>query len=179
MKFQIFLLLLLCSHWTFAQSKIYDISLKSLDDQTIKLENYRGNKLLIAVASPDILQSGYLMMLDSIQKLHQSLKIIIIPAYDFGGLRDNEILQSARDVDLNNLIIASGSYVTKSGDKGAQNGLMKFLTDVHLNRHFNDDIDTDFHLFFINETGVLYASLSKGVRMKVLDAILRQPDFID
>lgn len=159
-----------------AQQKIYDIELQSVDDKVISLAECKGKKILIAVASPEQLEIHGLQFLDSMQQILPDIKVLVIPANDFGGDRNEEILQSVRSNTSKEIAVAALSYVAKKGKEGKQNALMSLLTDVKQNMHFDDDVNADFHLYVISESGVLYASLSKGVNSEILRSILQQED---
>lgn len=176
MKNIIIILLVFCSADLMAQSKIYDIELQLLDNKSISLAECKGKKILIAVTSPAQLEKYGLQLLDSLQQIFPDVKVLALPASDFGGDRNEEILQSVRSNQSKKTTVAAVSSVTKKARENEQTALMNFLTDVKQNTHFNDDVETDFHLYVVSESGVLYASLSKGVSLKALNSILRQDD---
>ncbi len=61
----------------------------------------------------------------------------------------------------------------KKDAKGRQHPLLAWLTDKDQNRHFDQDIETTDKLFFINESGVLYAVLDNMVGAEVISNTLK------
>jgi len=169
-------LLIICAQQSFAQQSIYDLDLQTIDSNRIMLNTYTGKKMLIAAISPDNLEKSGLVFLDSIQTRYPSLQVIIIPSLDYGGDRNKEIMISISKNKLKKTLVAGADSVSKSSS-ARQNAVMHWLTHVEENTHFGQDSNTDFQLYLVNESGVLYAALDKGVRLKVLDDVLNQPDF--
>lgn len=174
MKFSILIFLLYCNV-SFSQTSVYEISLKTLDSIPVQLSSFKGKKLLIAAVSPQTLQSGGLQYLDSLQLAYPTIKIFVIPAQDFGGNQNPEILTRVRNNFSKRVTVFSFSKV-KKGARHEQHSLMKWLTSVSDNGHFDADVLTDQQLYAISESGVLYAVVGKGVSPQVLDEIIKQED---
>lgn len=173
---KIFLVLLLfCSSQLMSQGSLYELRLESLDGSTVSLGDFKDRKILVASASPANLEKGGLLFLDSLQTAFPGVKMIVVPAEDFGGDRNTAILQSFQSRPADKVTISSAAFVSrKSPEK--QQPLMKWLTQVTDYTHFDRDVSTDFQLYVISESGVLYALLGKGVPVKIISQVLNQPD---
>lgn len=175
MKIFIIALTLLIGNELLAQSSIYKINLQTIDGKTINFSDYQGKKIMLASVSPEIMKAQGLRFYDSIQKINKNLVIIIIPASDFGGSRNSEIINAVKSDTVKHVPIATLSPVKK--DKGAsQNSVMKWVTSTTGNTHFNDDIQTDMETFLISESGILYAMFAKGASLESFKNALAQVD---
>jgi glutathione peroxidase-family protein len=155
------------------QSNIYDQALQTLHAETISMDAFKGKKILIAAVSPANLQSGSLYFLDSLQKANPAIVVIVIPALDFGGDGNTEILNNIKNDSTPVIIINAAAQVTKASGS-LQHSLMNWLTHNTENSHFDAEVSTDNHLFLISETGILYAVLEKGTPLSVIDDLLDQ-----
>lgn len=160
---------------SFAQTEVYDLSIQDLQGKIVKLGKYKGQKILIASVTPDNLERGGLRFLDSLQQVYPRVAMIAVPAMDFGGAKNAEIMTNIRNENSKGLIIGSPANVKKNKGKD-QNSLLKWLTNLSDNKHFNDDVDTDNQLYVISESGILYAVLLKDAPVAVIDIVLRQAD---
>lgn len=175
MKF-FFLLILFYSGRLLAQSSIYNVSIESINGKTILLSEFRGEKIVIATVSPDRLKNGGLSYLDSLQIAYPSVTILVVPADDFGGLNDSLIITDIKK-NISSLHVTIAAECAVKKDKGfRQNPLLKWLTNVAANSHFNDDVETDDQLFIISESGILYAVLVNEFSGSVIKNVLSQPD---
>ncbi len=171
---KLFLLsILFCCSQLSAQTSIYSISMAGLNGNNITLNSYQGKKILVAAVSPEGLQNGYLNFLDSLQATNDSVVIIAIPASDFGGSQNAEILETIKNDTASHVVLTSLSLVQKDNGEN-QNNLMKWLTTDTENIHFNSEVFTDTQLYLINAGGILYAVLEKGVPLDVIGNLLKQ-----
>lgn len=156
----------------FSQSSIYDLSITTAAGQNLSLSEYKGSKMVIAAVSPDSLQKeSVLNYWDSLQTANPTVIFILVPANDFASPGDTVVLENPSG----DIVLSEGADVKK--DNGSnQSPLMQWLTDPAKNSHFNADVRTDNQLYFISETGVLYAVLEKGVEQQVVDNILKQDE---
>ena len=170
----LFIFLLFYAAQSLGQQKVYDISLPSVDGARINMSVFKSKKILVTALSADNLLKHKKAWLDSLQQRFPNLVIIAVPATDMEGGANEEALSSVKSLE-NRFIVAGASSVRKSSGED-QHALMRWLTDVKANRHFDIDAATDGHLYVISESGVLYAVLDNSVSNKALDEILRQDD---
>ncbi len=57
-----------------------------------------------------------------------------------------------------------------------RNPLIKYLTSAKENGHFDVDLTSDFCMFLLSESGVLYAVMERMPNAKQLDQLLTQKD---
>jgi len=158
-----------------AQSSVYNLSIQGLDGKTIKLSDYKGKKILIASASPDALKNDGLRFFDSLQSAYPQIVVIAIPANDFGGTKNTEIIDEIKSDVSKHIIIASPADVKKNKGRD-QNSILKWLTSISDNTHFDDDVQTDIQSYVISESGILYAVLLKTADPAAFKNILTQED---
>ena len=87
----------LISFTCLAQKSIYDIPLTSADGSKINMADFKGKKILIAAVSPDNIQSSAFSFLDSLQTANPGIVVIAIPAKDFGGSENAEIISAVNN----------------------------------------------------------------------------------
>lgn len=162
-----------------SQSSVYDLALQTATGKEVSLGDYKGQKILIASISQDNLdKKDAFYFWDSLQKANPKVAIIIIPANDFGTDTDAVLKTSIVSAAPEGVILASAARVKK--DKGQnQNSIMKWLTTGSENSHFDEEVNSDFQIYVISESGVLYAVLEKGVPLSVIDDVLKQDDVKD
>jgi glutathione peroxidase-family protein len=171
----IIILVLFCTNQICAQSKIYDVEVSTLDSTKESLRYYPGQKILIATGHPNYLRKAGVKFLDSLKSLYPALVIIAVP------VQDSSIEDTRSDIDLiqNNRAkkIIVGTVANTADNKSErQNKLVKFLTDVGENTHFDQELTTDFTIYLISESGYLYATLNKSTSAKTLNELIRQED---
>lgn len=157
----------------FFKSSIYDLQIETAQGQLINMSQFKGKKILIASVSPEILETNKLSFLDSIQDAYPTIVVIAVPAKDFGGNRNEEIVATAKNAPTRKIILTPLADVKKS-KASVQHPLLRWLTDASANTHFDADAETDDQLYVVSESGVLYAVLQKGVPAKVIDQVLEQ-----
>ena len=170
---RLFLLLaVFYSNVLFSQSSIYDLSIITASGKNVSLSEYKDRKIVIAAVSSDILQKeGAFSYWDSLQTANPKIVLILIPASDFTGSGDSVVAENPSGD-----IVLSESTDVKKDNGSDQNPIMQWLTDPRKNSHFNADVETDSQLYFISESGVLYAVLNKGVEHEIVDGVLKQAD---
>lgn len=160
---------------SYAQQSIYDYRIETNDGNKITLSAFKGSKILIVTASPDILEQSAGRYLDSLGKVFPSLKVIVIPASDFGGNRNAEILANEKGASNHKYIVMALTATKK--DKGdAQHPLCLWLNSSTQNTHFDTDVAADLQLYVISESGILYSVLEKGWPDDLLSSVLKQSD---
>jgi glutathione peroxidase-family protein len=176
MKF-IFYIAMLFALPAMSQTSIYDLTVHTAYGGNLKLEKYKGRKILIAVVSPDNLnKKGGLQMLDSIKKANPKLACIIIPADDMDTVSNDSAAMVNVKAKTSVEILVSDSGMVKKANGGRQHPIVSWLTDVKQNQYFDRDIESDLDVYVISESGVLYAAMVKGVPMSVLDEVLHADD---
>jgi glutathione peroxidase len=157
------------------QTSIYDIRIQTLEGKIISMSAFKGKKIMIAALSPDNMQSGSLDFLDSLQKAHPSITIIAVPALDFGGQQNVEILSSLKTITTQNIIITASAQVKKTAGV-QQDHLLYWLTHSSENSHFDAEVVTDDQLYIISESGILYSVMEKGTKPDIIDQALKLGD---
>jgi len=174
MRFLLFMIILIPAQ-LIAQSSLYDITIKELQGKNINMADYKGKKIIVAAVSADNLQNGQLAYLDSIQVNNPSVIVIAVPAADYRGANDSLVVDGIKKKQLLHIIITAAEEVKK--DKGhKQNRLINWLTALAANTHFDLDVTTDNQLYFISESGALYAVLEKGTPAGLINQLLQQDD---
>lgn len=173
MKLILFFIFFYCCQVS-AQSSIYDLQVKTRNDKLISLQDYKDKKILIAsVGVKNLHKKEAFSYWDSLQAANPQVAIIIIPSNDF-GTDDSVSATDKTTAPVSAKTIVSISVSAKK-DKGInQNPLMHWLTHADRNTHFDADVNTDNQLYIINESGMLYAVLEKGVPPGVIDQLLKQ-----
>jgi len=143
----------------------------------ISLKQYTGKKILIAIVGNDLWKDkSPLLQFDSLQKANPSIVVIVLPASDFGNASDSTIVSQDLQSSKSGLIKSSPAKVKKSNGKDRPQ-IIQWLSDVQMNSHFDMDVLTDYQLYFINETGALYAVLGKGASSATINELLQQKNF--
>ena len=173
MKYIFIVIIIFCFERLSCQTSIYSISITGLKGQTINLSDYKGKKIMIAAATPAILQNGYLSFLDSLQAVYPSVAVIALPALDFGGTDIATIMDNIKNDSLVHVSLTPPSLVKKENGNN-QNRLMQWLTNDTENTHFNVEVLTDNQLYLVSKEGFLYAVLEKNVPLAVIDNLLKQ-----
>ena len=145
--------------------------------KAISLRQYSGKKMLIAIVGSDQWKDkSPLLQLDSIQKANPTIVVIVLPASDFGNSIDSTIV--SKDLQESKTgVITSGLIPVKKANGSARPKIVQWLTEVQLNSHFDMDVLTDYQLYFINESGELYAVLGKGFSNVTINELLQQSKY--
>jgi glutathione peroxidase-family protein len=157
---------------SFSIVDVYTIQFQDVSGKTISMGSFKGKKVIVAVInakSPDI---SYLRYLNQMQAKSTSYQIIAIPSTEFAGQSDPTRLNQVRTSEKLAIIVARPGELKKDA-KGRQHPLLAWLTDKDQNRHFDQDIETTDKLFFINESGVLYAVLDNMVGAEAISNTLK------
>ena len=158
---------------SFSIKDVYTIQFQDVSGKTISMGLFKGKKVIVAVInakSPDI---SYLRYLNQMQAKSASYQIIVVPSTEFAGQSDPTRLNQVRTSEKLGIIVAKPGELKKDA-KGRQHPLLAWLTDKGQNQHFDQDVETTDKLFFINESGVLYAVLDNMVGSEVIASTLKQ-----
>lgn len=173
--YKLILFFLVLSGPVFAQSKVYDLTSTSVDGKSISLAGYAGKKIIVATFSISSMNAGNWKYLDSIQAVRKDLVIIIVPSTDLEASGTVSKSTSLNTISGNTAIVTSSAMVEK--DKGTEQlPLLQWLTKVSQNSHFDISKGTDGQLYFISESGVLYAVLENSAPIELVASLLVQPD---
>jgi glutathione peroxidase len=157
---------------------IYEQEIKNIDGNTIRLNGYKGKKLLVITLSGQESDSSIMSQLTIFQSKYQD-KIETIGVADFEDgysiARKKEIKKSIKNSKVN-LTITEGMKVKKTSGS-EQSPFMKWLTDKNGNKHFNQDVEGVGHKFFMDETGDLYAVIGPRLTLQapIIDRIMNRP----
>lgn len=157
---------------SFSIGDVYTIQFQDVSGKSISMGSFKGKKVIVALInakSPDI---SYLRYLNQMQARSASYQIIVVPSTEFAGQSEPTRLNQVRTSEKLAIIVAKPGELKKDA-KGRQHPLLAWLTDKGQNQHFDQDIETTDKLFFINESGVLYAVLDNMVGADVISNTLK------
>ena len=172
MKIFLFTIMLVLSYKA-GPVNIYNLSFLDLNGNTLKMADYKAKKILVVLfdaSSPDLSQ---LQSLDSFYKTCQNtLNVIAIPVTDFSiplpRLKLKSILNDS--LKLSYPIAALGKAKKINGEN--QQPLLKWITTLNDNTHFDNDINNNGQIFLINEQGNLCGLFEKNIPYKVINEIM-------
>ena len=153
---------------------IYDISIKSINGNTIDLSQFKGKKILIVnVAS----ECGFTGQYKGLQELHETYKdklvVIGVPCNQFGGQEPGDANQIQLFCEKNyGVEFLITEKVDVKGDK--QHPLYAWLTKKDLNGKKNSTVKWNFQKYLIDEEGNLmdyYYSITKPLSKKITNQI--------
>jgi len=137
-----------------AQDNIYNISLQSIDNTEINLQNYKGKYILfVNVAS----YCGYTNQYSDLQRLHEAhndLEVIGLPCNQF-------LFQEPFSEDSIKQFCSSNyginfTMTQKINVKGKnQHEIYKWLTDKDLNGKINSKVKWNFQKYLVGKNGEL------------------------
>lgn len=156
---------------------LYDITIKTVDGNTIELRQFKGKKILILLLSPS--SQDKVVSVNDVKKLNakyqNSLVIIGISSIEAGfKAQDADKLKKLFTASGNNIIVTEGMKVNKGKE---QVSLFQWLTNKDKNHHFDLDVQGIGSKFFINEEGELYAVMSPNFALSnpLIDSIISNP----
>jgi len=166
LKFSILILTITCL--SFGQTKnatmnIYNISLNTIDNESVTLEKFKGKHLLIVnVAS----ECGYTPQYEDLKKLQEEYKdnlvVIGVPCNQFGKQEPGTATQIKSfcaitygvDFLLTEKIIVKGKK---------QHPLYQWLTKKEFNLEFDSEVDWNFEKYLINPDGKLLKNFKSKI----------------
>jgi glutathione peroxidase-family protein len=148
----------------------YDLSLTTINDDKVVMDNLKGKKIAIGVIDSRLPDSTFVSFLDSLQNAKQGLQVILLPANDLSNGLEIESGKVAYTKARSNMVIlkpmAIQSNTKQRGD------LISWLTSVEHNSHFQIDAVSANSLFIISSDGDLRSVFNAGFTVKALaDAI--------
>jgi hypothetical protein len=169
----LFIISLLFSGTSYGQPGIYKLKLKTLEGQTIYLENYKGKKIFIASCTMAEMQTGSLAFLDSFQIANPAITVIAIPTMD---INDSTVLTNfpkLKNTSGRHLLVMEPARINKV-TKSAQNSFLEWFAGNNEGMHFEPELTTRTRFMVISESGILYALLEKGVSNKTINEVIQQ-----
>ncbi|MGB0431851.1 MAG: glutathione peroxidase [Bacteroidia bacterium] len=142
---------------------IYDYTISSIDGEEIKLERFKGKKLLLVnVAS----ECGYTKQYKDLQELHEKHgdKVVIIgfPCNQFGGQEPGTATEIKSFCEKNfGVTFQLTEKIDVKGD--AQHPIYKWLTSKELNTVEDSKVKWNFHKYLIDENGNYIEAFASGV----------------
>jgi len=155
------------------QGSIYDVQIISVQNSTISISSFANKKILITTINCENPNTAQLLFLDSLQNTDTSLRVIVVPALDFGGIEHDAALVSLSNTLGLDFTIIRSAFVKKAAGNN-QHPLFRWLTDVNENWHFNTDVESIGQFFIVSKTGNLYSVLSNDVSREILNQVLNQ-----
>ncbi len=155
------------------ESSIYQIQFAVPGGSNISMSVFRENKIIITAFSTSHPDRGYLKYLNHLQNNDEALKIIAVPALDFGGDISDQKLTRLKDSLGLSITITRPAYVQRR-NAGNQHRLFRWLTKTEENTHFDIDVERYDQLYIISKKGTLYSVLPKGVPAETLDKVLSE-----
>lgn len=144
-------------------NSIYDYTINSIEGEELKLESFKGKKmLLVNVAS----ECGFTKQYKDLQELHEKygdkLTIIGFPCNQFGGQEPGTETEIKAFCEKN--FGVSFQLTEKIDVKGKnQHPIYKWLTDEKLNGKEDSSVKWNFHKYLIDEEGDYVEAFSSSV----------------
>lgn len=182
MKILLLMLVTLLIHgMAAAQSSIYVQPVRDIDGKSIQLANYSTKKImfiLLSVNDADVAFTDQLLRFQ--ERWDDSIHVIgIIVMEDGYTAEQKEELKALYAPHMKaGLVLTEELYVRKESDM-LQSPLVRWLTNKHINLHFNEDADEVGTKFFVSQAGELYAVLGADIALdaplinKVVDAPIK------
>lgn len=154
-----------------ANNDFYSIDCKDINGRITNLNEFKEKTIIVALIEANNPKPEFLGFLDSIQKVKSNYKIIIIPSEEFGGPSDIQTLLKINEKYGESLTMTSPMNVTKSSGN-LQHPLLKWLTDVNLNQHYDKDAEGSTQLFFIAPGAIIYSVISPEAPIEVINNLI-------
>ena len=157
------LLLSILSMTTIKSQSFYDLSIKSIDNTTIKMSEFKGKYVMIVnVASYCGYTSQYADLQELSQKYTNQLVILAVPCNQFGAQEPGS--EQEIKTFCENKFNVTFPLTEKVNVKGKnQHLLYAWLTNKQHNRLDNFQVSWNFNKFLINKNGELIAFFKSGV----------------
>lgn len=149
---------------TTATAAIYDYAISDIDNQPIKLADFKGKKILfVNVAS----KCGYTPQYAELQKLHETypenMVIIGLPCNQFGGQEPGtgEEIKTFCQKNYGVEFLITEKIDVKGEN---QHPIYKWLTTKKLNGKMDSSVKWNFTKYLVSETGELIDSFGSSVK---------------
>ena len=153
---------LLIATLIFFQSSIYSLSFSTAGGVTVKMEQYKGKKMLIVNIATDSKRVNQLGELEQLQQRYQGQVVIIaFPSNSFSNeTKDNEeIRRFCQDTYHTSFVIAAKAPVADN----QIHPVYRWLTSQSENGVMGGEIKSDFQKYLIDETGKLVGVFAPGL----------------
>ncbi len=159
-----FVLILLFSFQMKAQESIYDIEVTTIDGEVIKLEKFKGKKLLIVNTAS---KCGYTPQYEELEKLYEKYKdqlvVLGFPCNQFGGQEPGSEKEIKTFCTKNyGVTFPMFSKIDVKGEN--QHPLYRWLTEKELNGVESSKVKWNFHKYLIDENGRYIAHFPSSVK---------------
>lgn len=154
-----------------SSQSLYNLTINNIDGDSVQLSSFSGKKLLVMIL-PLSDQDSIAGQLVSLAGQHSdSVAVIGVISLEDGYTGE---MKEAIKVFYGGagITLTEPMYIRKSST--GQSGLMQWLTDKDKNRHFNRDADAIGMMFFVGETGKIFAVLGRqgGLQSPIIGRIL-------
>ena len=142
----------------------FDLSATDINGQLVKLDRYRGNRILVVNTASEC---GYTPQYAQLQELYERYKdkglvILGFPSNDFGGQEPGNEQQIAQFCQMTyGVTFPMMAKVSTKGD--TQHTVYHWLANKKLNGVMDTEVKWNFHKYLIDPDGVLRMSLESGV----------------
>lgn len=137
---------------------VHDVTVKTIDGQEVKLDQYKGKVLLIVNTAS---QCGYTPQYQGMQSVYEKykdkgLEVLAFPANEFGGQEpgSNEEIKSFCTMRYRTTFPLFAKIVVDGSNK---HPLYQFLTAKETNPKFAGDIPWNFTKFLVDRNGQVIA----------------------
>ncbi|RMG76950.1 MAG: glutathione peroxidase [Bacteroidetes bacterium] len=147
-----------------AQESIYDIEVTTIDGEVIKLEKFKGKKLLIVNTAS---KCGYTPQYEELEKLYEKYKdqlvVLGFPCNQFGGQEPGSEKEIKTFCTKNyGVTFPMFSKIDVKGEN--QHPLYRWLTEKELNGVESSKVKWNFHKYLIDENGRYIAHFPSSVK---------------
>lgn len=156
----------------FEQSGFYNLRMTDIDGGTVQLSSFQDKKIIFSVFSAGAPQLQDLRFLDSLQTANPAIKVIAVPAEEFAGPGQPEVLRNLRNTYCPGLMMSAPMQVSKASGLN-QHPVFQWLTDVNRNEHFNKDAEAAGQLFMVAPGAKLYSVLDIKAPIDVIQQMLQ------
>jgi glutathione peroxidase len=146
-----------------AQESIYDIEVTTIDGEVVKLEKFKGKKLLIVNTAS---KCGYTPQYEELEKLYEKYKdqlvVLGFPCNQFGGQEPGSEKEIKAFCTKNyGVTFPMFSKIDVKGEN--QHPLYRWLTNKELNGVESSKVKWNFHKYLIDENGNYIAHFPSSV----------------
>jgi glutathione peroxidase-family protein len=148
------------------QSSLYDLNVQSISGSTVYMNSFRGSKIAVVIFNPAATNTSFLRSIDSLTRINTELKIIAVPAKEFGATTTSSLVTLSQSFSSSVMMIRP-CYVKKNAGAN-QEPLVKWLTSLSENGHFDNDVIGAGQVFLVNRSGVLYGVIGGGTDLQTI-----------
>lgn len=154
---------------------VYTIALKDIHGKPLKLENFRGKKiLLVNTASECGLTPQYAQLQELYENFNHKLVVVGLPCNDFGGQEPGTAEQIINFCQTNYKVTFPVTEKVKILGSNIH-PLYAFLTKKELNGYADSEVKWNFQKYLIDENGKLiqvFSPVTEPLSEEILNAIM-------